>query len=209
MKKNWFILIFLLSVFSFVLVLADQITVTEDVEKVFTQDKKDSFDFRKTKWGMNKAQVREIEKNILFQEEEWLLAYWGNAGGFDCLIVYIFAEGKLVRGRYIFTISHTNKNDYLIDYKKVKKILIKKYGKPIKDRYIWRNDLFRNNYQKRGLAISIGHLVYFAQWELPDTYISLILYGENFEISLELEYQSKKLEEIEQKIKEKEELDEF
>jgi hypothetical protein len=91
----------------------------------------------------------------------------------------------------------------------LKEFLVKKYGKPIKDSQLWKNDLYRDEYKDWGFAVSLGHLVYFADWETPNTHISLALYGENYEITLAIEYQSKKLKKLEEKEKEKKALDEF
>ncbi|MDI6850997.1 MAG: DUF3157 family protein [bacterium] len=215
------VLIILIGILSSTVVFADQIAVTEDGKKVLLKDdgtweyvkeepkKEDLYDFRKTNWGMNKAEVKKTEKSKIVKEDENLLAYQGNVGGLECFILYIFAEGKLVRGKYVFTVTHSNKNDYILDYSTLKEFLVKKYGKPIKDSQLWKNDLYRDEYQNWGFAVSLGHLVYFADWETPNTHIILALYGENYEITLAIEYQSKKLKKLEEKEKEKKALDEF
>lgn len=81
--------------------------------------------------------------------------------GLDCLIFYIFAEGKLVRASHAFTEAHSNENDYISYYNSLKEILIKKYGKPIKDSQFRKNDLYRDDYQNWWFAVSLGHLVFF------------------------------------------------
>jgi len=215
------VLIILLSVSSSISVFADQITITEDSKKIFLKDdrtgedvkeepkKERLYDFRKTTWGMNKIQVKKTEKSKILMEDKDMLVYGGNVSGLDCIIIYTFIEGKLVRGSYTFTKTHTNKNDYISDYNDLKETLIKKYGKPIKDTHIWKNDLFRNDYQQWGFAISLGHLVYKATWEKSNTNILLILCGDNYEITHTLFYYSKELENLEEKAKEKKTLDEF
>ncbi len=215
------VLIILLSISSSILVFANQIAITEDGKNVLLKDdgnweyikeeqkKEDLYDFRKTNWGINKAQVKITEKGKIVKEDENLIAYQGNISGLDCFIFYILAEGKLVRAKYAFTETHSNKNDYIPDYNSLKETLIKKYGKPIEDSHLWKNDLYRDDNQNWGFAVSLGHLVYFADWETSTTNISLALYGENYEISLAIEYQSKKLKSLEEKAKQKKTLDEF
>ncbi|MCD6098451.1 DUF3157 family protein [bacterium] len=217
----WLILAILFSVSASPLALADQIAITEDGKKVLLKDegtweyikeepkKEEMYDFRKTTWGMGKIQVKKTEKGKIVEEDENLLAYQGTVGGLDCFILYIFAEGKLVRAKYAFTETHSNKNDYISDFNTLKETLTKKYGKPVKDSRIWRNDLYEDDYQYWGFAVSLGHLAYFAEWETPNTYITLALYGENYEITLAIEYQSKKLKKLEEKEREKKSLDEF
>jgi len=158
---------------------------------------------------MTREQVKKTEQGNIVKEYSDVLIYRGNVGGFDCKIVYIFAKGKLVRAKYISTVTHSNPNDYIWDYKKWKEILTKKYGDPIEDREIWRNDLYKDDPQYWGLAISAGHLAYFATWETPATEITMLLHGENFEITLEIEYQSKQLKYLEEEEKEKKALSEF
>jgi len=212
----------LFGIFVPILVLADQIAITGNGKKVILKDdgtwkyvveeeqkKEDLYDFRKTNWGMSKVQVKKMQKGKIVKEEENFLAYQGNVGGFDCFILYIFAEGNLVRAKYVFTETHSNKNDYISDYNSLKDILTKKYGKLYKDSHIWRNDLYKDDYQDWGLAISLGHLVYQAMWKTTNTEIFLALYGENYKITLEIQYKSEKLKELEEKVKEKKALDEF
>jgi len=57
--------------------------------------------------------------------------------------------------------------------------------------------------QSRGLAISIGYLVYWISWETSTTKIDLMLSGDNYKIKLILSYISKELEEWVKKTKEK------
>jgi hypothetical protein len=48
----------------------------------------------------------------------------------------------------------------------------------------------------------MGHLVYYAEWETPTTSIYLILFGDNLDIVLEIDYHSKQLIELENQKKE-------
>jgi len=177
------------------------------------------FDFRRARWGMTKTQVLKTETAKLMMDTTIrgvdLLIYTGEVAGFNCNIGYIFAEGKLVRGKYMFTHSHSNKNDYILDFNKLKEILTKKYGKPIEDKRLWKNDLYRDDPQYWGFAISLGHLIYLATWETPatdttdTTIITLLLNGENFEIMFCIEYLSKNLHKLEEKAIEKKSLEEL
>jgi len=155
----WLVLISLLSILSSTVVFADQIAITEDGKKVLLKDdgtwqyvkakpqKEDLYDFRKTTWGMSKLQVKKAEKGKIPLEDENLQAYKGIVvSGLDCDIVYEFAQGKLVLAQYQFTETHSNRNDYISDYNSLKKVLMKKYGKPIKDQQVWKNDLYESSF---------------------------------------------------------------
>ena len=66
-----------------------------------------------------------------------------------------------------------------------------KYGTPAEDETLWRNNLFKDEPEQYGTALSIGHLVYYSSWNLEKTEISLFIEGDNFKVSHTLEYASK------------------
>ncbi len=166
----------------------------------------EEYTFRKTTWGMTKEQVKETEKETPYEHERGL-RYEDRILGFDCTLLYIFVEGKLVRTKYIITEEHSNDNQYIMDYDTLKAALIKKYGEPSESNQLWKNDLYKDDSQDWGLAISIGHLVDYARWETLQTDIVIGLYGDNYEVALEIQYSSKELKELEKKEEEKEALD--
>lgn len=84
-------------------------------------------------------------------------------------------------------------------------MLIKKYGKTILDNdQKWFNDLYKDDYQQWGFAISLGHLSYNSSWRTPKTKIDLVLSGDNYEISLVIEYTSNQFKGMEEKMNEQE-----
>jgi hypothetical protein len=151
--------------------------------------------FRDASWGMTMESVLQLEskqpdskgKNRIGMD---LIAYAGQAGNLDCLYVYFFAENKLVQGRYMFTGEHVNENAYIEDFNTVKKSLTDKYGKPKEDRMVWRNNLYKDDPDHWGMAVSAGHLIYEANWVTEDTDILLHLTGDNFKITHLLQYTS-------------------
>jgi len=190
MKRNVFILLIIL----LILVISTLVLFAEEAK----------YDFRKTNWGMSKEQVKTMEdKKPDFEADTWL-GYFVTISGKDFRCFYSFLEDKLYKSGYSFTGKHTNKNHYITDYKNLKESLTKKYGKPKTDIVLWENDLFKNNKEKWGTAISIGHLLYRATWETPTTTIALALSGDNYEIGLNIYYESKELEEWVKQTKEKE-----
>jgi hypothetical protein len=189
MKRNVSILLIILCI----LAISTLILFAEEVK----------YDFRKTNWGMSVKQVKEIEDAKLDIESDTTLGYSNiKIDGKNFICVYFFLEDKLYRSGYGFLEKHSNDNFYIDDYENLKGILTKKYGKPVLDKIIWKNDLFKNKQQDWGTAISIGHLEYFSSWETITTYINLGLNGDNYKISLTLGYYSKELEEWVKKIEE-------
>ena len=170
---------------------------------IFTKEQ--VYDFRKTNWGMSKEEVRAAEAKKPDFEANTILGYKVKVNGKDFRCVYSFLEDKLYNSGYFFTGEHTNKNLYIDDYKELKEILTKKYGKPKMDiPGLWKNDLYKDDKSHWGMAISVGHLAYGASWETSTTKISLMLSGDNYKIELVLSYTSKELEEWVKQIKEKE-----
>jgi len=166
-------------------------------------DIKSDFSFKKTYWGMSKAQVKKTETGKIIQDDS-TLAYEANIAGLATYIVYIFVEDQLVRTRYVFVENHSNKTDYLSDYNSIQKILNKKYGNPIEEKTHWKNDLYKDDYQDWGLALAFGHLLKFSEWKFPDTVVRLVIDGDNLKIRHSTEYYSISLANLE---KEKTEAD--
>jgi len=163
------------------------------------------YDFRKTNWGMSKEQVKATEDKKPDFEADTMLGYDITISEKDFACIYSFLEDKLYNSGYFFTGGHANKNLYIDDYKELKEILTKKYGKPRTDiPGLWKNDLYKDDRSHWGMAISVGHLAYGASWETSTTKIDLMLSGDNYKIRLILSYISKELEEWVKQTKEKE-----
>ena len=187
MKKNVSILLIVL----LILVISTLVLFAEEAK----------YDFRKTNWGMSKEQVKATEDKKPDFENNIMLGYEVTINQNNFLCAYWFLEDKLYQSAYSLNETHTNKNDYIDDYKNFKEILIKKYGKPKIDKVTWKNDLYKNDEQDWGLAVSIGHLIYGTWWETSTTEpIGLVLKGENYKISLTIGYYSKELKEWADKI---------
>ena len=167
--------------------------------------------FRQTLWGMAKEQVRKTELSKFIKEDKLngemkgldMIIYQDNINGLDCMIVYYFAKNKLTRARYLFIESHSSKNLYISDFNKIKEQLTKKYSLPIRDEKMWLDDLYKGDIYNYGMAISIGHLRYIAEWDIEEAYIQLLLTGDNYKISHWVEYTGKAFKEFEKKVIEK------
>lgn len=165
--------------------------------------------FRKTTWGMDRTEVIASENNDDYEEGENFLGYSGQIAGLPCTIRYVFVRDSLVRGKLAFTVQHANNNDFLDDFEKLKGMLIKKYGCPGEDETVWKDDLYKDDYNERGMAVSCGHLVNLAKWDLGETQISCELSGDNYEIELSIHYTSKSLGYLEAQLNEQQALDEL
>ena len=170
-------------------------------------------DFRNTNWGMTIDQVQAAEgiakKDIIFSNELGF-AVKLNVATMDCATYYIFAFDKLVRTKYAFLVEHSNETDYInVDFPKIKKLLTEKYGKPIDDSVVWKNSLYKDDPDEWGMALQVGHLVYFARWQTETTNVFLYLSGENYDISFGVEYTSVALGDLEESAATQKAKDEF
>ena len=184
--------------------ISNSISVSLDIYN--PQSGENNTDFRNTRWGMSLDEVKNSEENQPTNNKNDLLVYINEIAGLSCKIVYIFADNKLTRAKYVFTNEHSNKNDFIVDYNEMKELLSKKYGVPY-DKELWKNDLYKDDYGQWGFAISLGHLMYYSEWATPNTSIKLVLNGENYNIDFQLEYSSSNLIKVEKEIGEKKILD--
>lgn len=167
-------------------------------------------DFRNVSWGQSTEEVIRAEGRAPEHQEahgkKALLVYQDKVGTYDCDVVYIFAFNELVRAKYVPTTEHSNNNAYLDDFDTWADMLSGKYGK-VEAKTYWSNDLYRSDRSEWGMALAVGHLSKYAKWDRPDTVIILALNGENFKVSLSVEYSSVKLEQLEKEAEKAEEND--
>ena len=114
---------------------------------------------------MSRSEVSSSENSNPIYQENDILSYDSSIDGKDVAVIYYFSNNKLYRARYILQENHSNKNDFISDFQDFKLLLGKKYGKAEIDGSSWKNELYKNNPEDWGLAISIGHLVYYALWK--------------------------------------------
>lgn len=144
--------------------------------------------FRGAKWGDSMEAVLAQEGKPVSQSKTDLY-YKVKVAGLDTLVAFQFDEKGLYSGFYSFTGHYTNKNQHLSDYDKLKDLLTEKYGKPIDDDVVWRQDLYKDNPSRWGTAVSAGHLVFNADWQTDATRIRMRLSGEGYEVHHGILYQ--------------------
>lgn len=165
---------------------------TEAPEDGATTQKTKDADFRNVTWGMTMNEVKRSETLSVQEEDDAVLAYEETVAGLDAYLLYGFDDdGKLYNAYYSFVEKHSNDNLYISDYNNLVDKLTEKYGEPNYNRDVWLNTLFQDHPEDYGLAVSIGHLMYGAEWETPTTKISLVLSGDNYKCTLIIGYTSK------------------
>jgi hypothetical protein len=161
--------------------------------------------FRNTTWGMDRAQVIASEEmppsQIAERGGETVLRYEAaHLGGLECRIVYILAQDKLVRAKYVFQREHDEKNDFLADFASVDAFLTGTLDQPTAERVLWSNKSFKADPQHYGEAVASGQLLYSTQWKTNATVVTHALSGENGTITHEIEYVSVNLESWENQV---------
>jgi hypothetical protein len=156
--------------------------------------------FRKARWAMSPDDIAKIEGSD-FQEtvDGGMVTYFykRNVVGLDSTVAYRFVDDVLVSGAILVEEAHSNKNDYIDDYFELRGLLATKYGPPASDGTEWRHDLFRDDPQEYGTAVSVGHLEYSAIWSTPISKIVIVLSGENYDVNLIVRYMSIHLQDME------------
>lgn len=160
--------------------------------------------FRGIPWGQEVGLIKKsISEEPLYYDDH-ILSYKDNLGGLNTQYVFFLANGRFIRGRYIFTDRHTNNNLFMADFEKIDKILYEKYGDPKVHGEKWLNDLYKDDFEQWGFAISMGHLFIFSEWTKGNVAIYHSLHGDNFDIYHILEYQQKYMQDLEDALKKEE-----
>ncbi len=159
-------------------------------------------DFRNSHWGDARASVKSVEAGDPLVDKDDILIYECRLANMDAGAAYIFVDNKLVRGKYMLRNPHTNNNDYIADYMTLLDLLKRKYGEPNEDKTIWKDDLYKNDATRWGMAVATGGMIKYAKWRTHDTNVILMIMGDNYSITLGIEYGSVELQDLEREKKE-------
>ncbi|NOR11796.1 MAG: hypothetical protein GQ545_00925 [Candidatus Aminicenantes bacterium] len=144
-----------------------------------------------TEWGMSSNQLKRIEGQPAHLGESQgyqIIGYQKEILERDCLIGFYFSNDRLKGAKLSFLEQHTNKNQNIADFKRIKDLMVQKYGRPIEDKISWEDVTHKENISEWGNAIGMGHLEYVSRWSTRKTEVLLRLFGGEDEISLEVTY---------------------
>ena len=168
----------------------------------------ENYTFRFTSWGMTSEEVIASESKLdPIEKSENFIKYKTQILGKNVELVYLFAQNKLIGSSYKLDDNYINSRHFITTYQKFKVALAQKYGPSIKEEITWLNDAYRNVSNKRGLALSLGHVEYSAFWETADTTIACSLKEDNLYVNCSVEYSSKELSALQQEIKKEDKMD--
>jgi len=202
------------------IVIEDQAGIDEEIKNENTKRMGDynkpvekpqmssSAGFRNALWGMTKEQVKKAESSEFIKADRVegdmagleILTYKTDALGMNAFIGYYFAGDALTRARYIILETHSDHNLFIKDFEKIKDQLTEKYGAPSRDQKLWSNELFKDDPTQYGMAIALGHVTYVSEWYPKETTIQLLMRGDNFKVSLWVEYKGDKFAEYEKDV---------
>ncbi len=150
----------------------------------------DTYNFRHTKWGMTPEEVVASEKMVPIAKDEKMIRYKTQILDKDVELLYLFAQNKLVGASYRLDENYLNSERFIRTYTRFKEELIKKYGSPNKEITQWKNDAFKSDRSKWGIALSLGYLEYLTLWETPGTTVSCGLKENNYYVLCSVDYWS-------------------
>jgi hypothetical protein len=150
----------------------------------------DTYNFRHTSWGMTPGEVIASEKMAPIEKDETMIKYNTQILNKNVELCYLFAQNKLIGASYKLDENYLNSERYIKAYTRFKGELIKKYGPPNKEITQWKNDAFKSDRSKWGIALSLGYLEYFTFWEIPGTTVSCGLKEKNYYVLCSIEYWS-------------------
>lgn len=146
----------------------------------------DAFTFRNgVTFGMSSSEVIEKEGEEPFGKSEYVLAYLNQkSAGENCNVSYMMENDRVKAILIDFSDKHTFDNEYIDDFNKVDASLQAKYGKTDQlNQHDWENDLYKDNPEEYGSAVSCGHLTIGSYWIVNGVEISHILQGDNYGIT--------------------------
>ena len=152
------------------------------------------FDFRRTRWGMTREEVTQRETSKPIRTDVGSVIYKDVLLGHDVFVLYEFFDGKLYSASYLLNDDqYSNNNNFVDAYRDIVSSLTEKYGKPKENENHWSQNLYKGDYERRGMAYAAGHRTSRAKWEKDGTTIQSIITGNKFKITCGVRYESEEL----------------
>ncbi len=166
------ILIMLLAI----LIIACSDSEEKTVEEIPDKANSTSTSFRNSSWGMTPDEVKLTETGTPITDNENLVLYKETFLDMPTKMGYIFKNGKLIKGAYLFQESYENPDEYIVTYEKIKSTLIKDFGPPSLDEIKWLDE-GASEQEASGQSVCEGKVLYKSEWVELDTMILLLLEG--------------------------------
>jgi hypothetical protein len=148
--------------------------------------------FQKARWGMSEAQVRKLFPKASVVKGRGLY-FQGETAGLKTNTFFLFTGDRLavvsVQSREI----HMSATKYLEDHKRLKDLLLLKYGAPLKDEEDWKETLLQNQPDGLQAALVLGHAELRTTWKTGESGINLVAEGKEGRVQVSVQYASLRL----------------
>lgn len=152
-------------------------------------------DFQSSNWGDSMEEVKNTEKALQWYHSESpdgtesAIYFEGQVENLPAIIFYAFSNNKLIWGKHVFIETHSAHDQYYTDYTIINSALQKKLGKVNVD-YVFSVDIQKQTPEQWGESIYQGDLLVQTNWENKRTKVIHAIFGENYEITHSVEYNS-------------------
>lgn len=145
------------------------------------------FDWQKQglHWGMSR---NDCEKKLSNLSLNGKLLYDGSYLSdvkyldLSCLMYFEFGNDglkPLISVEYLFNESYQNFEDFIDSYENINQKLINKFGVCAKEKILWRDERYKNERDKWGIALKEKNLAFFSLWKLKDKVIIHTMSSDN------------------------------
>lgn len=148
----------------------------------------EKFDFRGTRWGMTKDEVKKAEPKGPKHETEDSLVFEGRYRDMITYITYQFKDGKLYRAGVLYPEKLASDSLYLENYENLKQDVIKAYGEPVVDGETLLKPDAVIEPDKKAEAVCRGDLMLGTQWNVPGSIVILMMRGDSEKCLVSLIY---------------------
>ena len=142
-------------------------------------------------WGTALAEIRTANADEKPSESsETFLAYKRSVAGIPVMAVYRCGENGLESGMYLCKDEFANPQSYVESYRQLAKSLSEKYGPPAYDETTFKDDIYRKQPDRLGMAIAAERASMFAEWKRGDAVIRVRCAGKQFAVNTVVIYQA-------------------
>lgn len=146
-------------------------------------------DFRQGYWGDSMGEIKKKEGEPDKYGMKNIYMFDTYVAGLSCMAGYRFTNGILTSGKYIFT--DINSGNCIQHYEELVELLTMKYGEPgYNNKESSASEIEKSTYTEGELVIA-NKIRLQTEWLTPTSHIIIILYGEEYQPKLVIEYYSK------------------
>jgi hypothetical protein len=153
--------------------------------------------FSEKRWGISQEKIAEAEGTpdaMGKTEGSDVFGYQRKILGMDCKIEYVFVDNKLVMERFSFVKQYADVNKHIVDYQRLRNLLIQTHGEPQGDKVRWQGEPQKRDASVWAQALALGQVDFHADWKAKGAEISLALYRDNSNNKIFLESECRGLQ---------------